>query len=72
MPALMKPVFSSHITSVGHDPEKNEFVVEWKNGKRSVYEGVPTALAEEVRNSASVGTAIRQMIQPEFKHRYTV
>lgn len=70
MPPTMKSVYSSNVTHVGHDPETSELHVTWKSGKTSVYEGVPADLAEQVRTSHSVGTAVREMIVPSYTHRY--
>ena len=66
----MRSVFSSHIDSIGHDPDTNELHVTYKNGRTSIYEGVPADLADTVSNSESVGGAIHQMIKGQFDHRY--
>lgn len=66
----MHPVYSSNILSVGHDPETSEFHVSWKSGRTSVYQGVSADKADEVRRSASVNRAVREMIIPNHEHRY--
>lgn len=66
----MRSVFSSHIESIGHDPETNELHVKYQNGRTSIYEGVPADLADTVSNSESVGSAIHQMIKGQYGHRY--
>ena len=70
MPAVMRPVYSSHVNQIGHDPETQELHVLWDTGKKSIYEGVPAALAEQVRTSASVGGALRKMVKDRYAHRY--
>jgi hypothetical protein len=66
----MRPVYSSHVTAVGHDPEKQELHVQWDTGKTSIYAGVPASLAEQVRTSASVGQALRDRVKGKYDHRY--
>lgn len=66
----MTPVYSSSVQSVGHDPETNELHVQWKNGKTSIYEGVPANVASDVRNAWSVGQAVNTMIKDAYSHRY--
>jgi short-subunit dehydrogenase involved in D-alanine esterification of teichoic acids len=70
MPTVMQPVYSSQVVAVGYDPDTHSMRVEWKSGKVSVYEGVPAAVVEQVRNSASVGKTIRSDIIPNYKHKY--
>lgn len=71
MPPVMQSVYSSNVNRVGHDSDKQEFHVEWGNGKVSVYSGVSVQVAEDVRNSWSVGKAIQEQIKDKFPHRYT-
>ena len=70
MPPVMRSVFSSHVDRIGHDPETGELHVTWDSGKTSVYEGVPADVAHSMMNSWSVGTALRDQVKPNFKHRY--
>lgn len=70
MPPVMHSVHSSHVNRIGHDADTSEMHVEWDNGKTSIYSGVPAGLADQVRNSWSVGKAIREMIRGKFDHRY--
>lgn len=65
----MKPVYSSTVTAVGHDPETGELYVTWKGGRTSIYEGVPAKVAADVQNSWSVGQAVRE-IRDQYPHRY--
>ena len=66
MPAVMRPVYSTSVTAVGHDPEKQELHVTWSNGRTSIYEGVPASLAEQVRTSESVGKALGSMVKGKY------
>ena len=70
MPPVMHPVYSTNITSVGHDPHTQEMHVTWRSGRTSVYSGVPADKADEVRRSSSVSKAVREMIIPHHDHRY--
>jgi hypothetical protein len=68
MPPEMKPVFSSHIESVGY--EGDTLYVQWTSGKTSAYKGVPADTAITVMNSWSVGEAVRDMVKGTYEHEY--
>lgn len=68
MPPDMKPVFSSHIASVGY--ADGELHVVFKNGKSGVYSGVPPDIGESVVNAPSVGTALHQSVKGRFAFSY--
>ena len=70
MTAQMRNVFSSTIQQIGHDPADNSLYVLWNNGKTSVYEGVPSDLAQQVMNAPSVGSALHASVKMNFPHRY--
>jgi len=70
MPAEMKSVFSSHVEEIGYDEETGDLIVVWKSGKTSAYAGVPDELARRTMNAASIGSALRDDIKPNFAHRY--
>jgi hypothetical protein len=72
MPNLppMRAIYSSHVDSIGHDPDTNTLFVKWDSGKVSAYDGVPPTLADEVSNSWSVGKALTAQIKSSFPHRY--
>ncbi len=70
MPPAMRDVFSSHVSTIGYDPETKELHVKWDTGKTSIYEGVPADTATSVMNSWSVGTALRDRVKSAFPHRY--
>lgn len=65
-----QPVYSSMVSEVGYDDERKELLVTWKNGKRSVYAGVPEETAQELANAPSVGTMLNNDIKPYYQHRY--
>lgn len=66
----MRGVYSSNVRMVGHDPDTNEMVVDWMNGKRSIYSGVSYEKFLSVANSWSVGGEIHQQIKGHHAHRY--
>lgn len=63
-------VFSSQASSVGYDAQLNGMVVTWKNGRRSLYVGVPEETAVQVANAPSVGSMLNAEIKPQYAHRY--
>ena len=65
-----KSVFSTMVEEIAYDDETSEFLVTWKNGKRSVYEGVPEDVAEQVASAPSVGQAMNQLVKNTYQHRY--
>lgn len=67
---MMQSVYSSHVTSIGHDAETGDLYVVWDSGKTSVYSGVKPEVAQEVANSWSVGSALSDQIKPNHPHRY--
>ena len=70
MPPDMRSVYSSHVNTIGHDPETGELHVVWDTGKHSVYAGVPADLASDVMNSWSVGKALTEQVKSNYPHRY--
>lgn len=70
MPPVMREVHSSHVDKIGYSAETAELLVVWDSGKTSVYSGVPSALADEVLNSWSVGSALSARIKGQYEHRY--
>lgn len=64
-----KPVFSKMIAEVGWD-EDYGLIVTWKNGKKSIYEGVAEELADELSRAPSVGTMFHNEIRDRYTHRY--
>ncbi len=67
----MRSVFSSHIDEIGYTPDVEEFHVVFSNGRRVVYDGVPSDVAARVLSSASIGEALHSEIKSQgYKHRY--
>ena len=63
-------VYSSNVSSVGYDAEKQEMYVTWIRGKTSIYSGVPEAVALDTANAASVGSFLNSEIKGQYGHRY--
>lgn len=68
--AEMRSVYSSHVASIGYDEAKRELIVEWQNGKTSVYSGVPAHVAEQTMAAPSIGAALRDQIKGAYNHSY--
>lgn len=71
----MKRVYSSHVDSVGYDPEAAELHVTFqgkggKPGKTAVYYGVPADVGNTVYNAPSVGSALASMVKDRYRHEY--
>ncbi len=66
----MTQVHSTHVDRVGYDADTQELHVTWKNGKTSVYSGVPAQTADAARTAWSVGQFVQSEIIPNFPHRY--
>jgi hypothetical protein len=66
--ADMRDVYSSHVDAIGY--EGDTLIVQWSSGKVSHYENVPPDVADEVMNSPSIGSALRQSIKGTYRHRY--
>ena len=65
-----KSVYSTMAQSIGYDAEKEEMVVTWRNGRVSIYSGVPEGLALEASTAASVGQFLNSEVKPIYSHRY--
>ena len=68
--AWNKPVFSDMAQEIAYDPDNQEMIVTWKNGRRSAYQGVSEELAMQVALAPSVGQMINAEIKPNYGHRY--
>lgn len=62
-------VYSSNAAEIGFE-EPDKLIVRWKNGRVSVYEGVPEEKARELANAPSVGRMLNDEIKPQYAHRY--
>lgn len=65
-----REVWSEAVQALAHDPATGELRVRWRNGRVSVYTDVDTELAEQVRKSHSVGSALWSLRHGNFSHRY--
>ena len=65
----MRPVFSSHIREMGY--QDGELHVLWDSGKRSIYSGVPAAVADEAMKAYSIGDYLRTNVKAVYPHRYS-
>jgi hypothetical protein len=65
----MTPVLSSHILSVGHDPERG-LIVEFVDGATVAYRGTPPELAAMIAKHESPGRALTTLVKGKFAHTY--
>lgn len=65
----MREVYSTRVSSIGYD-NGNLYVTWARGGKTSVYSGVPSNLADEVMNAASIGAALKMSIEGSYPHSY--
>lgn len=70
MAKVSKQVFSSNVDVVSYDAATAELGVTWKNGRTSIYDGVPAEIADQCMSAWSVGKFIKQSIIPIYPHRY--
>ena len=69
MTAWSQNVFSSMVQSVGYNPDTQEMIVQWKNGKATAYQGVPEEEARRGSNEASVGGWLNSEIKGKYRFR---
>ncbi len=61
----MKPVEgSSNLQSAGYDPDQKVLRVEFQNGKKYDYHGIPPEMAEAFWSSESQGSYLHSIIKP--------
>lgn len=71
MSEWVRDVYSSMVSQVGYNDETKELFITWaKSTKRSIYEGVPAELAEQLANAPSVGSMLIAEVKPYYAHRY--
>lgn len=63
----MKPVKSSAIEAIGHDPDAGVLRVRFTNGNTFRYEGVSAAQHTALLNADSVGGHFSEHIRGKFK-----
>lgn len=64
-----RPVFSERAQEVSYDDTTQEMTVVWRNGKRTVYSGVPEDMALDLSVAPSVGSMINSHFTGRFPHR---
>jgi hypothetical protein len=57
------PITSSHLKSVGHDPQTNTLEVEFNSGKVYQYTGVPRSDFHKLLSMPSAGNAFHRVIR---------
>ena len=68
MPELV-PVKSSNIESVGHDADKSELHVRFKNGGTYVFPGITAAQHKNLLAADSIGSHLHKHIKPHSTAR---
>lgn len=63
---IMKPVKSSSIEAIGHDPVNKSLIVQFKNGGMYRYDGVSVDHHAKLMDSDSVGTHFQKHIRAKF------
>lgn len=63
-------VYSSNVSEVAYDADREELLITWKSGKTSAYSGVPEDVAQSCANAPSVGQFLNSEIKPMYAHRY--
>jgi hypothetical protein len=57
------PVKSSHLKSVGHDPQSNTLEVEFINGKVYTYQGVQASTHRQITKHSSPGGMFHKLMR---------
>lgn len=71
MPDWSKEVLSSRISSIAYEEEGKRLIVTWAKGsRRSVWEGVPEDVAQQLALAPSAGSMINSDIQPYYPMHY--
>lgn len=63
----MKPVESSLIAAIGHDPAKRQLHVHFKSGSKYVYQDVTPLMFQKLLEAKSIGSHFGKHIKPHFK-----
>jgi len=64
----MKPVDSSNVSEIGHDPETETLHIRFKDGSLHEYTGVPAEAHEELMASDSKGKYVHEILKGRFDH----
>ncbi len=74
MTVPMKPVYSSHIHSIGYDQDSQSlhvtFLRDGGPGRTVVYGGVPAVIGSQVISAPSIGDALHALVRGRYPHRY--
>lgn len=62
----LKPVTSSNIAAIGHDPDNNILHVQFKNGGTYAYHGVSAEEHDALVDADSVGSHFHQHIKAKY------
>jgi len=65
----MQRVESRMASAAGYDSDRNELHVEFTNGTRGVYYGVPDAVGNAVMGASSFGKALHAMVIGQYTYR---
>lgn len=65
----MKPVTSSNIEAIGHDPDANELHVKFASGQTHIYENVGAATHAALMAADSIGKYFHANIRSAFNSR---
>ena len=64
-----KPVSSSNIESIGHDPDTDTLEIEFKGGGVHQYDGVSAKDHHALVNAASIGKHFHAHVRSKFPSR---
>lgn len=65
----LKPVTSSNIKAIGHDPQTNELHVQYHSGDTYIYSGVSAAKHEAALTADSIGKFINTNVKGAHQFR---
>lgn len=63
----LKPVESSNLTHIGYDADKYELHIQFKDGKRHVYKGVPRETFDHMMVAPSKGKFFHAHVRHKFE-----
>lgn len=63
----MKPVESSSVSAVGHDPDSKRLTIQFKSGETYHFDGVSEAHYAALVGAKSVGSYFQKHIRNRFK-----
>lgn len=64
-----KPISSSHLRSVGYEPNTRKMHIEFKNGAVYEYQGVPEQFHKTLTEADSTGSFFHENVKPHFDGR---